>query len=246
MELRRLTRLAIQLTRQEDLRLQVLTAIGDRGDHGDKLQGRNRFLLPDGYIADGGRLPVFDGTQQPSSFTRQRDTAALAESEGANVFVETLGSEHHGYFDHAHVAGAGQRSGRSHCAHSAIALVIMDNPAEKIDLAALAVDHRVRRDQVLVQRGRIADQLECRAGLVYVAYGTIDQFGRRDAAGIVGIEAGPDGEGQNLAGVHILNDDGSVLRLRFLHGVIERLLRHELDISVDGKLHVLPRLRIAL
>ena len=61
-------------------------------------------------------------------------------------------------------------------------------------------------------------------------------------AKLVGIERGPDGERENLAGVHVLHHHRAVERLRLLHRVVERALGHELDVLVDGEHEVLARL----
>ena len=58
-------------------------------------------------------------------------------------------------------------------AQAAIALVVVNDAAGERDLAALAVDHVVRRGDVLVERRGIGDQLEDGAGLVDVADGVI-------------------------------------------------------------------------
>ena len=54
-------------------------------------------------------------------------------------------------------------------------------------------------------------------------------------AELVGIECGANGERENLAGVHVLHDDGAVVGLGALHGVVERVLGHELNVLVDGE-----------
>ncbi len=114
------------------------------------------------------------------------------------------------------------------------------------DLAALAVDHVVGRGDVLIHRRGVGDELEGRAGLVDVADRVVAQQCGRGVAKLVGIERGPDGEGENLAGVHVLHDDGAVERLRLLHGVIERALGHELNVLVDGENEIAAGLGVAL
>ncbi len=122
----------------------------------------------------------------------------------------------------------------------------MDDPAVEINLPALAVDHVVGRGDLRVHGRGIGDELEGRAGLVDIADGVVAQQVGLGVAKLVGIEGGTDGEGENLAGVHILHDDGAVERLRFLHGVIERALGHELDVFVDGEHQVAAGLGVAL
>ena len=62
---------------------------------------------------------------------------------------------------------------------------------------------------------------------------------RRSFARVVRIEGGANGEGENLAGVHILDNHGSVVRVGPFHDVIEGPLRTELDIFVDGEDQIL-------
>ena len=127
-----------------------------------------------------------------------------------------------------------------------LALVVVNDAAGQSNLAALAVDHVVGRGYMLFQRRRIRDQLEDRAGLVDVADGMIAQQFRRGVAKVVGVEGGADGEGQNLAGVHVLDNHCAVGRLGALHGVIQRPLGHELNVLVDGQHQVPARLGFAL
>ncbi len=65
-------------------------------------------------------------------------------------------------------------------------------------------------------------------------------------AKIVGIESGANGERENLAGVHVLHDDGAVEGLGLLHRVVERALGQELDVLVDGEHQIAARLRLVL
>ena len=101
-------------------------------------------------------------------------------------------------------------------ADAAVALVVVNHAAGESDLAALAVDHVVGRDHVLIERRRVGDQLEGRARLVDIADRVVAQQRRRGVAKLVGIEGGPNGERQNLAGVHVLHHHRAVHRLGLL------------------------------
>ena len=114
------------------------------------------------------------------------------------------------------------------------------------DLAALAIDQVVGRGHALIERRRVGDQLERRAGLVHIADRVILQQRGRGVAKLVGIERGPNGERENLAGVHVLHDDGAVVGLGLLHVVVESALGHELDVFVDGELQILAGLGLVL
>ena len=56
---------------------------------------------------------------------------------------------------------------------------------------------------------------------------------------IVGVEAGRDGEREDLSGVRVLDDDGAVGRLDLGDLGIEGLLGHVLDVGVDGEDEIL-------
>ena len=127
-----------------------------------------------------------------------------------------------------------------------LALVVVNDAAGEGDLAALAVDVVVGRDGVLVERRGVSDQLEDRAGLVDIADGVVAEQCRRGVAKVVGVEGGADGQGENLAGVHVLHDHGAVEGLGLLHGVIESLLGKELDVLVDGEDEIAAGLGVAL
>ena len=115
-----------------------------------------------------------------------------------------------------------------------LALVVVNDAAGEGNLAALAVDHVVGSCDVLLQRRRIGDQLEDRARLVYVTDRVVAQQLRRGVAKVIGVERGADGQGQNLAGMHVLHYHSAVGRLSARHGVVQRLLGHELDVLVNG------------
>ena len=86
----------------------------------------------------------------------------------------------------------------------------MIRPANVI-CAALAVDHVVGRGHVRFERGGVGDELEGRAWLIDIADRVVFEERGRGMAELVGIERGPDGKSKNLAGVHVLHDDGAVV-----------------------------------
>ena len=57
----------------------------------------------------------------------------------------------------------------------------------------------------------------------------MSSFGR-GVAEVVGVEGGADGERKNLAGMYVLHDDGAVVGVGLLHGVVECGLGHELNV----------------
>ena len=81
-----------------------------------------------------------------------------------------------------------------------VRLVVVDDAAGESHLSSLAVDHVVRSGDVLLECRGVGDQLEDRAGLVDVADRVVLQQRGRGVAGLVGIEGGTDGEGQDLTG----------------------------------------------
>ena len=117
---------------------------------------------------------------------------------------------------------------------------------KRLICSALAVDHGVGRDQVLIKRGRVGDQLERRAGLVNVAHRAVTQQIRRGVAKLIGIERGPDGQRKNLAGMHILHHHRAIQRLCLLHRMVQRLLGQELNLGIDGQFQVAPGFRLSL
>ena len=131
-------------------------------------------------------------------------------------------------------------------AEAAVALVIVDDLTGNGNLSAGAIDHVVGFGDARVHGCGIRDEFEGGPGLVDVADRVVAEHIGRGVANLVGIEGGTNGEGQNLPGMHILHDDRAVQRLRALHGVIERALRHELNVFVDGENQILPGLGVAL
>ena len=58
---------------------------------------------------------------------------------------------------------------------------------------------------------------------------------------IIGIEGRPYREPENLAGVRILHHHRAVQRMVLFHRVVQRALRHELNVLVDGQHQVVAR-----
>ena len=215
----------IRLIRKKDVRGQVDATVGDGGDHGDELNRCYGDFLADGDGADGGAAPALGWLKQSAGFAGEFDAGAGAEAEGANVLIEAVVADFEREFDGGDVAGSSQSRGDGDDAHAAIGLVVVDDAAGKGDLAALAVDRVVGRGHVLVERGGVGDELEDGAWLVDIADGVVlEQLGR-GVAKVVGIEGGSNGESENLAGVHVLHDDGSAGRLGPGHGAVERASR---------------------
>ncbi len=65
-------------------------------------------------------------------------------------------------------------------------------------------------------------------------------------AKVVGIEGGANGQGENLAGLRILNNHRAIEGMGALERGLERALSHELDILVDGQDQVFSRVRLTL
>src|SRR5437870_1843801 len=63
---------------------------------------------------------------------------------------------------------------------------------------------------------------------------------------VVGIEGGPDRQSQNLPGIGILYNDGSIQGMGAFERGIESPLGHELDIFIDGEDQVSSRVRFTL
>src|ERR1035438_10312453 len=89
------------------------------------------------------------------------------------------------------------------------ALVVVNHAAGQRDLATLAVDWIIRRGYMLIESGRVSDQLEDRSGLVDIADRVVAQERRSRVAEEVGIEGGSDGQRENLACMHVLHDHSS-------------------------------------
>ncbi len=137
-----------------------------------------------------------------------------AKAEVANVLIEVVLAYLECELDGGHIAGARKCSGNGDDMHAAIAFVVVNDASGERDLPALAVDHVVGLGDVRVERGGVGDQLEDGSGLVDVADGMVFEQRRRGVPKVVGIEGGADGERKDLAGVHVLHDDGAVVGVR--------------------------------
>ncbi len=173
-------------------------------------------FLADGDVADRRGMPVVDRAQQSARFAGKLDAGPRSESEVADVLVELVGAELERELDGADIARLGECLGDGDGAEATIALVVVNDLTGDVDLAALAIDHVIGLGNGLIHRRGVGDELEDGTGLIDVADRVVAQQVGRGVAKLIGIECGTDGEGQNLAGVHVLHDDGAVERLRLL------------------------------
>jgi hypothetical protein len=208
------------------------------------LQRCDAHLLAHGDGADGRGFPFVHRPKQAAGFAGQLGARARAKAEVANVLVKALLADLHRQLDGSHVAGVLQRL-MDRDAAEVFALVVVNGAAGDGNLAALAVDHVVGRGGMLVQRGRVGDQLEDRARLVDIADGVVAEQLWRGVAEEVWVEGWADGQRQNLAGMHVLDDHRGVSRLGTFHRVIQRPFGHELNVLVDGEGQVPARLWLA-
>src|SRR5579883_3638726 len=123
---------------------------------------------------------------------------------------------------------------------------IVDGMACDKKLASAAVHRCIRRNGFFLERSRIGDKLEGRAWLIDIADGVVFQQVCCGVAKVIRIKRRPNGEGQYLAGVWVLDNDGAVFSVRALHVSVERLLGHELDIRVNAEDQVVSGQRITL
>ncbi len=122
----------------------------------------------------------------------------------------------------------------------------MNGAAVEGDGAALAIDHVIGLDDMLVDGRGVRHQLERRSRLIDIAHRVIAQKRGSGVPEIIGIEGRPDRQRENLAGVHILNDHRPVIRFGALHRSVERFLGDELDVFVDRENEIFARLWLAL
>ena len=176
------------------------------------MQRGDGYFLPHGDGADGRRTPAVHRAQQAAGFTGQLGAGARAEAEVANVLIEAVRPDFEGQLDGGDVAGLFERL-MDWNDSVVLALVVVNHASRQGDFASLAVDHVVGRGYMLVEGGGVGDQLEGRTRLVDIANRVIAQQRRRGVAKLVGIEGGTDGQRQNLAGVHVLDDYGAVIRM---------------------------------
>ncbi len=131
-------------------------------------------------------------------------------------------------------------------AQATVALVVVDDLPGNGNLSAGAIDHVIGLGDGLIHGRRIGDELEDGARLIHVADRVVAQHIGRGMANLIRVEGRTNGEGQDLSRMNVLHDHGAVERLRFLHGVIERALGHELNVFIDGENEILPGFGIAL
>ena len=126
------------------------------------------------------------------------------------------------------------------------ALIIVNDSSRELDLASLAIDHLVGIGDFLLQGRRVSHELERGTRLIHIAYCVVLKQAGGGVAKIVGIEGGANRQRENLAGIWILDNDGAIRGMGTFERGIERTLRHELDVLVDGENQVFSRVGLAL
>src|SRR4051794_24915682 len=171
----------------DDARLHADAAIGDGGDGGEDLQRRRSNLLTDRHRCIRKLRPLIGAAHASLRFARQRDAGALAETEAADVAVETVLPEREADTDRADV-----RRMHHHVFEGdetvAIVAVLVNLRVADLDESIAAVENLRGRDYALFQASGGGDDLECRSGLVLILDGAITAIVGREVADAVRIK----------------------------------------------------------
>src|SRR2546421_8878466 len=134
----------------DDVRPVQVAAIGDGRYGRDELDRRHADFLPHGNRANGNPGPSVQFPDHAFTFPWQLDAGLLAESEGANVFVEFWGPEAERDFDGADVARLREDVGHGEHAES---LVVVNPVASEQDGTIFAVENFTGAREILIESG---------------------------------------------------------------------------------------------
>ena len=96
---------------RDDFRRHPHSIVGDGGDHGRQLNGRNSNLLPHGNGANRNLRPAADRFGQSARLGGQFNSRLLPKAIGPDVFVEPVISQPQRHLDGAHIARVRQNAG---------------------------------------------------------------------------------------------------------------------------------------
>src|SRR6185436_17974413 len=122
--------------------------------------------------------------------------------------------------------------------------MIMNQPARNRDLTHLTIDSVVGSHQAFLDRSRVSNDLESRAGLINILERAIGATLRLVFGWLIRIKSGRVGQGENLTGMRIHNDRSPGLRMGPLDGAKQGLLRAVLDRLINGKHERLAGMRL--
>ena len=206
--------------------------VGDGRDRGNNLHGGHADFLPDGHRPDRTGRPIIQGSQFAVIFSRQFDSGGLADSELAHRLVKARRAQIQCDLDGPHVAGMGQHV--AHAEHAKRMPVVNQAPSYE-NRAHLAIHHHVGIGHMILDCGGHGDGFESGARLIGGGDCKILPFFHGKFTGIVGIEGGPIGHGQQRAVRRILNHDRAAFRVRLGHGDGQFFLGDVLNAFVDGQ-----------
>src|SRR5882672_3310736 len=215
----------------DDMRFDPHAAIGDRAGRGDDLQQRDRNLLADGDRADRIDAPVFERIDNAPRFARQFDPGLPPEAEARDVFEEFLPADSHGDADRAAVRRLGEGVFDRQIA---VGVRVAYDALADGDLSAAAIDHVVRLEQTLFERGRVGHDLEDRAWFIRPTDRAVGARRVVRAVGtLVGVEGRDVGEREDLSGLRVHDDRAGAFRARHAHGLVEQ----DLDLMLQDRVN---------
>ncbi len=119
-------------------------------------------------------------------------------------------------------------------------MTVVNDPSRQLHLATLTIDHLLRIGDFLFQCRRVGHKLERGARLVHITDRMVLQQAGRRVTKVIRVEGRANGQRENLSRVRILYNHGSIQGMGACQRSVERALRHELNIFIDGQHQVLP------
>ena len=220
----------------DEVRLDPLAAVCDRGVGGGELHRRDRDALPDRYRADRRSRPV--GGQEAAGLAGEVDPGAAAEPEARHPLLQAalaevaLGDE----------VGPDVRRALEDLLDlqrlGPVRLGVVDHAVRDLEGAG-NLELRVRRDVVLRERAADGHDLEHRARLEDVAHRMVEgETVRRRGRVAVRVVARLLRHPEDRARARVEDDGRRVLRVPLAHRLLEHLLGVRLDMAVEREIDV--------
>ena len=222
--------------RVDDVRLHPDAPVGDRVHRGQHLHRRGHETLTEGCLGVPEVIPGRLRPQRDAGLAGQVDPGRGTDPEGEQVVVEGVLPLHLLCVDGPVVEGVIEHPLHGDVAVRA-AIPVVDEVA--VDPLLALVDHRARREGVVVEATGEGDDLHDRPGLVGLGHrevAEVRKVRRCEIVGVVGGVLGPRVNGSRL-GIH--DHQGARRRLRRDHPVGKRELGRVLDLRVERQLQVI-------
>ena len=218
----------------DDIRLQQLTAVGNRADSAQLLQRRHRNALTDSHRRYVRLIHILGIIQNASLFTGKLNAGRRTEAKLFRIADKPVRSQLHAQLYHTGVDRKLDNRRKRHRTH-AFAIPVIDYAVGNLD-TAVVLNRCIRCNNALRQSHAADNRLKYRTGLVNHGNGTVCPAVGAVLAEIIRVKGRTAGHTQNFTGVRVHDDGRRTLSLSACHSIVHGILQHILDFAVQRQI----------